>query len=100
MDSVIATGKIGDDIVTVIVSKENEKFSITFNGEQDVLLEDILKKSISIAPLIDGYYIPTNDMLLGFYNTLNTVWFDKLIHIIVEGEMETIPYDDDPNIIY
>lgn len=100
MDSVIATGNYRGDVITVIVSKENDQFSITFNGLKDQILQDRVEMIIEKLKPIGGTYHMTKNDLLGWYCALNEKFFDKLIHIIVEGEMESIPFDDDPNIIY
>lgn len=94
MDSVIATGKIGDSTITVIVTKENDEFSITFNGREDPLARDMLEKMIDLLPVMGGTYYATKDDLFAYYDVLNTMYFTKLIHIVVEGELDTIPNED------
>lgn len=94
MDSVIATGKYYGETITVIVSKENEDMSITFNGVQNLFLQRYIEYRIEELPFIGGTYRIRKTELLGWYFVLKEKFFEKLIHIVVEGELETIPFED------
>lgn len=100
MDSVIATGKIGEELITVIVTKEKDKFSITFNGKEDNKQRLMLEMMIDALPPTGGTYYPTKNDLFAYHSVLETMFFTELINIIVEGELDTMPYEDDPNTIY
>lgn len=100
MDSIFATGTFLGRTITVCVTKENDNISITFNGKSDEFLMKYLDQKMEEVEPIGGTYYPSKNELLGYYQILNGSFFDKLINIVVEGEVEMIPYDDDPNIIY
>lgn len=94
MTIVKAKGKLQNGVFDVLVKKENDVISLTFNGEKDALLMEMLKARINAASPIGGTYYPDETEILAYYHSLKTNFFDELMDISVEGELETIPYEE------
>lgn len=102
MDKITAKGLFGTVEILLEVTKENEELIFDFNGEEDSLLEPLIRHYLNYAPAMGGTYYPPTNSMLNVVNVLqNGSFFTKLISLEIEGEPETIPFDDsDPNIIY
>lgn len=86
---ITAIGELYGNIITVTV----EDLKILYNGEENLLLEVHMEKCIENELAVGGTYYPTKDEMLCYYNVLSNNFFNKLISIEVEGELETIPND-------
>ena len=94
MSKIIAKGKWGKEVMTVICSEEDGKIQITFNDQKDEILKEMLEKGLDVAPAMGGTYYPEEGTMLAYYNILNTVFFNKLIEMQVVGDIGHIPYED------
>lgn len=94
MSKIIAKGKWGNEVMTIVCSEEDGKIQITFNGQKDELLKEMLERSLDMAPAIGGTFYPEEGTMLAYYNILNTVFFSKVIEIQVVGDIGQMPYED------
>lgn len=94
MIKVTATGEFSKRKQTVTVIKDSDKLTVLFDGVEDELSKNVLDKQGGIAPGLGNHCHPDEGTALFYYNILNTVYFDKLEKIEVEGELETIPYEE------
>lgn len=94
MAKIITKGKWGNDVMTVICSEEDGQITVTFNGQNDTFLKEILDSRMDVAPAMGGTYYPEEGTMLAYYNILNTVFFSKVIEMQVVGDMGQIPYED------
>ena len=94
MSKIITKGKWGNDVMTVICSEEDGKITVTFNGQTDNFLKEILESRMDVAPAMGGTYYPEEGTMLAYYNILNTVFFSKVIEMQVVGDIGQIPYED------
>lgn len=94
MAKIIAKGKWGNEVMTVICSEEDGRITFTFNGQKDNLLKEILESRLDIAPAMGGTYYPEEGTMLAYYNILNTVFFSELLELQLVGDIGQIPYED------
>lgn len=94
MSKIITKGKWGNDDMTVICSEEDGQITITFNGQEDKFLKEILESRLDVAPAMGGTYYPEEGTMLAYYNILYTVFFSKVIDMQVVGDIGQIPYED------
>ena len=94
MAKIITKGKWGNDVMTVICSEEDGQITVTFNGQKDTFLKEILDSRMDVAPAMGGTYYPEEGTMLAYYNILNTVFFSKVIEMQVVGDIGQIPYED------
>lgn len=94
MSKIIAKGKLGNEVMTVICSEEDGQIAFSFNGQKDNLLKEILESRLDMAPAMGGTYYPEEGTMLAYYNILNTVFFNKLLEIQAVGDIGQIPYED------
>lgn len=65
------------------------------------LFEQRLKRCIEAAePIAGTYYPPYNTLNAVYSGIMNDLFYAGPVHIVIEGELEPIPYDDDPETIY
>ena len=94
MSKIITKGKWGSEVMTVICSEEDGQITVTFNGQKDNFLKEILESRMDVAPAMGGTYYPEEGTMLAYYNILNTVFFSKVIEMQVVGDIGQIPYED------
>ena len=65
------------------------------------LFEQRLKYCIETAEPIAGTYYPLHNTLNAAYSgIMNGLFHAGPVHIVIEGELEPIPFEDNPNTIY
>lgn len=94
MAKIITKGKWGSEVMTVICSEDDGQITVTFNGQKDNFLKEILESRMDVAPAMGGTYYPEEGTMLAYYNILNTVFFSKVIEMQVVGDIGQIPYED------
>lgn len=94
MSKIIAKGKWGNSVMTVICSEEDGRIAFTFNGQKDDFLKEILESRMDVAPAMGGTYYPEQGTMLAYYNILKNVFFSKQPEIKTEGDIGQIPYED------
>lgn len=95
MSKIIAKGKLGSSVMTVICSEEDGQITFSFNGHEDDFLKEILESRMDVAPAMGGTYYPEQGTMLAYYNILENVFFNKQPEIKIEGDIGQIPYEDD-----
>lgn len=102
MKKVIAKGLIGKEEVLLEATIEDGELVLDFDGSEDETLESTFETQLKYAPAMGGVYYPPVYSLLNVVNVLENGWFfKKLISIDIEGEEETIPFDEDePENVY
>ena len=58
MAKIIAKGKWGGEVMTVICTEAGGRIKFTFNGREDDLLKEMLEGSLDMAPAMGGTYYP------------------------------------------
>ena len=91
---IITKGKWGSEVMTVMCSEDDGQITVTFNGQKDNFLKEILESRMDVAPAMGGTYYPEEGTMLAYYNILNTVFFSKVIEMQVVGDIGQIPYED------
>ena len=94
VSKIITKGKWGSEVMTVICSEEDGQIIVTFNGQEDKFLKEILESRMDVAPAMGGTYYPEEGTMLAYYNILNTMFFSKVIEMQVVGDIGQIPYED------
>ena len=61
-------------------------------------LQKHLAECIEKQPAMGGTYFPEPDSMLAAFNVLNSIFFDSLEEISVDGDIGEIPYEE--NTIY
>lgn len=94
MNKIIAKGKLIKIEMEVVCFESEEGLSFEFNGNEDSFLERIFRNELEKRKPIGGTFYPKTNSLLNAYNVLNSGrFFDELISIKVEGEIEEIPFE-------
>ena len=94
MTTVIAKGLINGKTMTIVCTGTNDNLTVTFNGEKDEHLLEWLNMGIQMAPPLGNNFYYDKPSIAAYYHVLNTVCFDRLDSIEVEGEIEPIPCED------
>ena len=101
MEKVVAIGKFGGEEIKLEASIVDGELMILFDGERNEMLEPIIMTELKYAPAMGGTFYPEEKSLLNVVNVLQSGWFfKKLISIDIEGEEETIPFDEDDGKVY
>ena len=95
MTTVIAIGSVNGKKMTIVCTGTNDNPTVTFNGEEDAHLLKWLDMGIQMAPPLGNNFYYDKPSIAAYYHVLNTVCFDHVDSIDVDGEIEPIPYDDD-----
>ncbi len=95
MTTIIAKGIIGKKAITVICSGNNDKPTVTFNGKENESLLKALNLGIKMAPSMGNNFYFDEPTIAAYYHVLNTIFFEKLNSIEVDGEIEPIPWEKD-----
>lgn len=94
MAIITAKGMIGDAEAAIICKEEKNNITVYLDGVKDDNIKKMLNLMTGIAPPMGGTYYPEAGTMQAYYHVLNTVFFNKLNTIEVEGEIEPIPYED------
>lgn len=95
MTTVIAKGSINGKKMTIVCTGTNDNPTITFNGEKNEHLLKWLDMGIKMAPPLGNNFYYDKPSIAAYYHVLNTVCFEHLDSIEVDGEIEAMPYNDD-----
>ena len=98
MAKIVATGKYLTDRITVEVTQEDGTLVITMDDNESPELQKHLAECIENQPAMGGTYFPEPDSMLAAFNVLNSIFFDSLEEISVDGDIGEIPYEE--NTIY
>lgn len=94
MAKIIARG----DGMTVAVEENEGSIRILFDGEENDFMLGKLNDDAEYAPPMGGTFYPKPGSMLAYFNTLNTVFFNKLTSLEVDGDIGEIP--NEPGCIY
>lgn len=90
MGKIIAKG----DGMTVAVEEHEGSIRILFDGEENEFMLGKLNDDVEYAPPMGGTFYPQPGSMLGYYNALEKVFFNKLTSIEVNGDIGEIPCED------
>ena len=90
MTTIIAKGSINGKKMTIVCTGTNDNPTVTFNGKKD----EHLLKWLNMAPPLGNNFYYDKPSIAAYYHVLNTVCFDHLDSIEVDGKIEPIPYED------
>lgn len=94
MDKVIASGMYLGNRIIVEAVKDGDSIKFLVDG---IIVQDIqqdFEQRLNDAPAIGGTFRPEPNTLLAAFTVLESGFFEKLDSIEVQGELETIPYED------
>ena len=94
MTTIIAKGSINGKKMTIVCTGTNDNQTVTFNGKKDEHLLKWLNMGIQMAPPLGNNFYYDKPYIAAYYHVLNTVCFDHLDSIEVDGKIEPIPYED------
>lgn len=94
MATIIAKG----DGMTVTVEEHEGSIRIVFDGEENKFMLGKLNDDVEYSPPMGGTFYPQPGTMLAYYNALNTVFFNKLTSLEVDGDIGEIP--SEPGYIY
>lgn len=94
MGKIIAKG----DGMTVTVEEHEDSIIILFDGEENDFMIGKLNDDAEYAPPMGGTFYPKPGSMLAYFNALNTVFFNKLTSLEVDGDIGEIP--NEPGCIY
>lgn len=94
MSKIIAIGEYYGDEITVEVTQKDGEFIVSMYDYESSILKEHLLNCIKNQHAMGGTYFPDPNSLLAAYNVLNHNFFDKVIDIRVDGDIEEIPYED------
>ena len=93
MSKITAIGKLFGEKIKVECEKTNGEIIISVNGEEDEFVEEYIETLLSKRYPVGGSYCPPENSMLNVWNVLKYRFFDELISIEVEGEIEEIPFE-------
>lgn len=94
MTTIIAEGLINGKKMTIVCTGTNDNPIVTFNGEKNERLLKWLDMGIQMAPPLGNNFHYDKPSIAAYYHALNTVCFDHIDSIEVDGEIEPIPCED------
>lgn len=106
MAKIKVNGMIFGRYCTFEIYDENERLAVNCISKNLSpalirLFEQRLKWCIDTAePIAGTYYPPYNTLNAAYSGIMNGLFYAGPVQIIIEGELEPIPYDDDPDIVY
>lgn len=86
------------DGMTVTIEEQAGAIHIMFDGEENEFMLSKLNDDVDYAPPMGGTFYPHPGSMLAYFNALNTVFFNKLTSLEVEGDIGEIP--NEPGCIY
>ena len=86
------------DGMTVTVEEQDGSIRILFDGEESEFMLGKLNDDVEYSPPMGGTFYPQPGTMLAYYNALNTVFFDKLTSLEVDGDIGEMP--SEPGYIY
>lgn len=94
MSKITVVGKFFGEQIEIECEKTNNEIITSVDGEENEFVEEYLETLLSKRYPVGGSYCPPENSMLNVLNVLKYRFFDELISIKVEGEIEEIPFEE------
>ena len=103
METVIkAKGELHGFMTEVVCRQEDGHLVIRVDGQESEYYQELFDNHMLNIPPIGGNYYPPMGGWLAAFSILQNAFFDlgERVKMDVEGDIGTIPFDPDPDIVY